>query len=1798
MRKLLNLCMFSILVCVWPALWAQSQSEARLTGWSYRTDSRYLAPDYEDKTGRMLADGDLKGLVIYATAGTVIEIELPTPAYLTRAVIHATRPNFNYKLRAVRVQANEFGHWRDVGEAAGFWGPTTERTFRLEIPTLNVTTDKLRLVFANPSVLSLSEIELFGQAVTQQASSSYALPFVNDPQPSAREQDVDQDGKPELILENEYVRLIFTPLTGGVCRSLVYKPVRQEFVCAQDPRYGALRDQLWAPPYMFAERPYSWRLSRDANTAWIELSVTGSGGMMSFTTLTKRIEITRGSPVISVHYRLLNEPSSMTDYTYGFWVHNFWGPVGSNMRYFSPTDEGVQELAYPQPAGEKKADYWYRTPARGWTAVCGEQGQGLAAKMEYKYLNCFYNWAGVGYATATQEWRYNRLPLKSGQAFETDVRLIPFSGLTRVDGVIEDIIGAIDIQGKAAHIKLVPASPKASAATGLIRLRQWPEGEWRELGKIEMPGGRPAEQTVNMGDLAPGGYVLNVQIIRSGKLLDDFERPFAIGGAQFAYRRAPREPRMGLKEEEKVGLPRHELSDEIITPHVKWANPLPGGPIKAVVLCDDFVAREIIELKQRLQLDVTYVKFRTTFWTEELWCGDRSISTPAQANKRLRDYLQNNQYELFLISGFHWQKHFEPETREAIRKQVKAGAGLILIEPDGFTEDDELAPIAGLARTRQMGAFSKWHRAEASPLTAGLPWDMLPATRYMEYSQPPQGRVLATLDKGQPLLVINELGQGRTAVLTYDTLTHELSYRGYAGLIPIFSYRGGFLREEYSRMTWRYWEPYYALLARLAVWAAKRDTGVDVVSLEPLLQHEFGEQTVLPLRLSGGTGEYLVTVDFENRWGQPVEQVRTTYTAGQPQIDIPVPPYLPAGLNFVNVIVKDKTGAHVAWAQTYVMGTTPVSIQSITPEKRTIFGTRPPRTSQLYERAFSPSEPLRLRTTLAVKEPVPAGYKVQARLWDTHRRLLFEQTRPVGDGNDMLFEAQPPELRSQGLEWEIVVLGPYGQTDSAKSRVLCVAPRDWERFRLTSWGGIFPWRSEYLFDALAPRVEALVDVSFSGTTENNTGKTWLELWHNIGYSHLGLLGYMGPGVADFMDNKFAEKSTKYAQTKDKQYLIREPSLADREWRAKVMEHMRRAAQEDKQWGSPYDYCMGDEMSLTHYTRYFDYDFDPRNLADFREWLKKRYRSLAELNAAWETSYASWEDVMPLTLEEARQRSNAAPWAEFRIFMNDSLANFFADIRQALGSVDPEVRAGLSGTQEPRAGNGMDWWKLSRAFNFYHSYNTGWSNEMRRSFAPYTGVQQSPYYAGYWNAGRSLEYNMFWCLLHDTNGISAWNTAIFFYNDFTYSESGRDTLALCQEFKRGLWDLLRTGQWEHGGIAIHYSQDAINAAQLAAREEEHKEVRDAWIKLLEDMGLQYNFVSTEQIEAGLLTQPRNDFERYKVLILPESLAITEKERAAIEAFVRAGGTVIGDFNIGLYDGLCRKQATGMLDSLFGIKREGQPDMALHLDVKLPGAEAQGVKLAVAEGLVSAGAKSYAVSSSDKQSPAVFINTVGKGLACYLNLDLRPYEDERTFQTPGEKQIQALLKAILAKAGVKPVCDISLASGRAPHIEVTRHRAGDLQFLGFLHSGGDKEEITSIKLPSTSYVYDCRTGESLGQRSQIRTTFASRAALVYCLSPAPLAAPNISLRSPLARPGETVTYTVSLKNGQERRQQVVHLTVLTPDGLEYRDYARNILLGSKPFTGSFRLALNDPPGRWRLIVRDVASGQTAQAECIVQ
>ncbi|MBI2301833.1 MAG: beta-galactosidase, partial [Armatimonadetes bacterium] len=537
---------------------------------------------------------------------------------------------------------------------------------------------------------------------------------------------------------------------------------------------------------------------------------------------------------------------------------------------------------------------------------------------------------------------------------------------------------------------------------------------------------------------------------------------------------------------------------------------------------------------------------------------------------------------------------------------------------------------------------------------------------------------------------------------------------------------------------------------------------------------------------------------------------------------------------------------------------------------------------------------------------------------DERGRLLAEQVVPVPAGaSDVAARIDPPWLVRQGVEVRALIGPPGGTWAGRTARVVAFRPRVWSRFWFTSWGGTEMWRSQYLDDFDTRLVSDYgIDVSFWGITELGTGRVRNNAYFGVNMSWLGLLGYLGGKSPEFADPEFATKARQYAQTKDKQYLVRNPSLVDPEWREVVRKNLVARASRTTDWGGTYDYCMGDEMSLTYYTQYLDFDWSPQSLSDFRRWLQKRYAAVDELNAAWGTRFAGWDEVVPQTLDEAKAAANPAAWAEFRTYMNDQIADFYRFVQDTLRGVDPHAECGLSGTQSPEAGNGMDWWKVGQAFSYFHSYNTSWSSEMRRSWQRYGLAAQSPYNAGYSAVNPGAEYNLWWCLFHDTRGISAWKTGLFFQGDFDLSQSGRDTKTHLDAFKSGVWRLLRGAQRQHDGIALHYSMPSILAGALMGQEAKLNAARDAWVKLLEDLGLQYEFVSAEQVTAGLLKQ-----EGYKVLVLPYDVAISRAEADQLRAFVAGGGTLLAGRPIGQRDELCRPQAPGLLDDLFGVKLEG-------------------------------------------------------------------------------------------------------------------------------------------------------------------------------------------------------------------------------------------------------------------------------------
>ena len=1812
-------CLTLLLVAPLAALPQLSAQELgpKLTGWTYRTSSRPLADRYADPGGR-LADGQTgRGKTAIWRGGTVtIDLGLGGPCRVATVRVFQHRHNLNYKLNHLAVSAKCAGMWEERARQRGFFGPTPTMDFVHTLDLGSVETAALRFDFVGANVLSVSEIEVFGSPVSAETGKLGvfgAIPFSADAGPKAAEKDLDGDGQVEVVLENAHVRLIFTPATGGICRSLRLKPTGEELVYSQRSGYGLLRDQLWKPKYSFADRVYFHRVENTKDRASVELWTTGVGGMMSFTEIRKRITLERVGPAVRVHYTLANQPSSQTDYEYGFWSHNWLGVLGAANTYFCPTTEGVRSFTLdPSNPSKKGGEAWYRNPARGWTAVVSDQGTGLAIEVPYRYLNMFYHWHGAGSLAATHEWRFNLVEVKAGDRLEADFTLIPFRGLRSVDGVVGDVIGQIDARVDGDSIAattrlLTPLGVMGGAA----RLRLLgPDGNERELGAVDLRPGATVEIQGRVGSLRPGGYVARVDIMRQSKLVGSFEQPTKVGDLRVAYRLEPECERVGRTDELAAAKPGHEISTEVVTPHIPWARPFAGGKIRALVLMDDMNCREAVELAQRIDLELDYVKFRTTLAKELLYQGDLSILTLDAAQRALLERLRTRQYDVIIAAGFKWDFHFTPEIRESVLAHVRNGTGLILIQPDGFDEEAaEVLPVAGVAKqgnaARSMWGWHRWAAASDHPLVTGLDWSRFPITRRHDYDVPPQGEVVATIGKdAAPLLTLGSLGKGRVVSATWDTLTHAMSYRGYSALTPILSYRGGWLRPEFRSLPKRHQEWWFALLTRLTAWAAQRDTGVSIATA-PSLEAELVDLGQLVLDVTVQSGRAASNAQIDTHWftalGDELDVLKTQIdlSRGETVVPLRVPAEALTGVNTACFVVRDSAGAALAWGFTTVKLASPTRIaaldlkpDAVLPQGATWQEDRPVET-----RAFVPS--LALNIAIRLNEPAPRPLAVDLQAYDSlGRQLLRSRTQIAAGAAEATVVVAPSLLVDQGLEIVATLRDEKRLFDRRRARAVAYRPRVWDRFWYTSWGGQYLWRCKYLFDFNNRLVRDFgVDVSFWGTTELGTGKVRDNAFFDINHSWLGLLAYFGRGVPNFMTRDFSKQAAQYAKTRDKESLVRKPSLADPEWREAVRKSLVERTEQTIARGGTYDYCMGDEMSLTHYTRFHDYDWSEHSLADFRRWLKVKYRDLAALNSTWDTAHDQWDEVTPLTREEARQASSPAPWFDFRTYMNDQLAGFYSFVQDTIRSVDPHARCGLSGTQSPEAGNGMDWWKLSKAFSYYHSYNTGWSNEMRRSFQRYGGADQSPYFSGYSVVNPGAENRLWWCLFHDTRGISAWKTGLFFYGDFTETQSGRDTKAHLRTFRRGIWRLLRGAKRQHDRIAIYYSMPTIIAGALTGEERKINAARDAWVKLVEDSGLQYEFVAYEQIAEGLL-----DNGEFRAVILPYTLALSKAEAGALRRFVRAGGTLIATRPVGVRDDLGRPQNPGLLDDVFGVSVEGTPEAAeprIRLTEPIGGlARDTEVRLPVAmSNLVLTDARAHAT-ASDRKAPALTVSANGR--AALLNLDLTHFEQERRFHSPTERQLKAIVLDLLARGGVKSKYPLTLASGKPPQVEMVRYAAEGFEFLCLLNATNESD-IATVRLGTKQHVYDVRSESYRGEMEILKVPLDPMCARVYCLAPRPLPAPTIVAPKTAARQvgriGGEIKFTVG-RTGPAPARQLIRVTVTDSKGHERDELMQTIWVGGKSIASSLPLAINDSTGAWTLTATDVISGQQAAARVQVE
>ena len=861
---------------------------------------------------------------------------------------------------------------------------------------------------------------------------------------------------------------------------------------------------------------------------------------------------------------------------------------------------------------------------------------------------------------------------------------------------------------------------------------------------------------------------------------------------------------------------------QVETPHVKWARPLPGGPIRLLAVPTVSEGRTLVELAERLSLDLTTVSIDTD-WDVNKWTMAFGKDYGARAERGdlslVYSYLEQEltgpkQFDAILLPLHHGWEALKPAAREALARRVREGCGLVLIRPFA----SELSPVSPINVNVQKGELeaptdpgstepAEWRRTGDHYITRAVPIETFPFADLSNfvYRAEPGAQVLVEGKSGHPVIAVKPFGKGRVVAFTYrDT--------GLSWFMPM-SARGHF--------TDVYWEYFYSLLCRSLIWAAGREPGAPV---------DFNARNA-EWRLR----DSFATVKHSGR-GRPPEF---------------------AGFAPGRYFLEQQEGGD--WRISPVEAAQPDRIDDLAASPAVI--------------AEGGAVEVKWRS------PRPASIE----LIDGFGRTI---ARGEGTGTVRLVAGRP--LTHSGF-----VHATSGTAVSQAPVQFAASSREW-----TDYEVIMPWYGPRSYQ---PWIDAL-DEQFRrvGITTLASAARNFKM---IVSSHVPAFG-----IYWYRRDAYVEKKAEFAKTKDTKYLVREvglePPKLEAGLRAQLEKTMRPVAAL-----KPLAYYLADESSVTFYADAFDVDWSPEAIAGLREWLRGEYGSLEKLNASWSTGFSDWSKVMPMTAEEAQAHGNYAPWADHRAYMERRFIDAFRAASAMVHEIDPGGRASISGTQVPTAHNGCNWYEIDQQIDYLQPYSGGNQDAMHHLFRPDLIITG---FTGYGLTGNEAEYQQWQRLFYGHRGASIFWHYTLLNPDLTLSAQGSALANAFGHIQSGVGRVFMNSTVHEDGVAIHFSPASFrgawitdgkipaglaNSTQTSKAFAELTRRRNGWVTQLERDGVQFRFLATPQIESGAL-------DKYRVLVLPYSIAISDAEAREIERFMDRGGIVYGDEQTGLMDERCR------------------------------------------------------------------------------------------------------------------------------------------------------------------------------------------------------------------------------------------------------------------------------------------------------
>ena len=609
------------------------------------------------------------------------------------------------------------------------------------------------------------------------------------------------------------------------------------------------------------------------------------------------------------------------------------------------------------------------------------------------------------------------------------------------------------------------------------------------------------------------------------------------------------------------------------------------------------------------------------------------------------------------------------------------------------------------------------------------------------------------------------------------------------------------------------------------------------------------------------------------------------------------------------------------------------------------------------------------------------------------------------------------------------------------------------------------------------------------------------------------------------------------------------------------------------------HMLGDEMYLGSTVC-----FSEHCLKNFRAAMRKTYGSVAELNREWGTSFADFDAVLPVQRDKVENSADLAPWLDHKMFMAGVFAHDFIGRRIAvIQECLPGAQVGMSGTQVP--GYSYDWAQLMKHLGCTAYYNGVQTTLINQWMKPRS-------LSGQWGGGyvgSDRLFDIYQRALSWSNLFKGANTAWNWHGSaFNGDSSPTENLrSYCDEFnllKRGLAKLLLSAESLQSPVAVLYSQPSLFTAMAGGLgQAEWQNTQTGWDELLRDLKLDATYITYEN-----LADPGFDLSRFKIVLLPQALALSEAERANLVRFAEQGGTVIADVAPGRYDSHGKRIAGTVLDKLFPANTGAIAPRMTDLDQGFLRGRFRIVEPALG---------------------TVIKTACGKGCGVLLNVSLSSYQalvigggGELARAAGGSaaycQSLRRLVGQLAADAQALPHAAVTDAKGTLIPSQSVLKKAGRNYYFGLLRYTDLMKPgkidfadapLLSVKLPVSGVIYDVRAGRKIAAGNAFQVKAPDGYGQLFAVLPAEVAPVQVSGPDTVT-PGGVVRLSCVAPGAESTT--VYRLELFAPDGKEQKIYARNRCFDTARGTFEFQIPCDAPQGKWRAVVTHVAGGQRGE------